>query len=157
MRISRKVVVGVTGAISALALTAGTLTPAQAAPNSDAKAATDWLASKVSGGVLNAGGYNQYGPTLDAFFAFKQLGVRKAKRKAPVYLDVMRNAAGQTLVPPFSVRWRPRAPVSMPLDWDEVSPRLDPVVFNLRTAERRMAAKAPWSSFFGHRQTLPRD
>jgi bifunctional non-homologous end joining protein LigD len=82
---------------------------------------------------------------------------RKAKRKAPVYLDVLRNATGQTLVPPFSVRWRPRAPVSMPLDWDEVSPRLDPTVFTLRTAERRMAAKAPWSSFFGHRQTLPRD
>ncbi len=82
---------------------------------------------------------------------------RKAKRKAPVYLDVLRNASGQTLVPPFSVRWRPRAPVSMPLDWDEVSPRLDPAVFTLRTAERRMAAKAPWSSFFGHRQTRPRD
>ena len=52
---------------------------------------------------------------------------RKAKRRAPVYLDIMRNASGQTIVPPFSVRWRPRAPVSMPLDWDEVSPRLDPV------------------------------
>jgi len=81
---------------------------------------------------------------------------RKAKRRAPVYLDVMRNASGQTIVPPFSVRWRPKAPVSMPLEWDEVSPRLDPAVFTIRTAERRMAAKAPWSSFFGHRQTLPR-
>jgi bifunctional non-homologous end joining protein LigD len=82
--------------------------------------------------------------------------VRKAKRRAPVFLDVMRNASAQTIVPPFSVRWRPRAPVSMPLDWDEVSPRLDPAVFNIKTAERRMSAKAPWSSFFGHRQTLPR-
>lgn len=82
---------------------------------------------------------------------------RKAKRKAPVYVDVMRNTLGQTIVPPFSVRWRPRAPVSMPLDWDEVSPRLEPTVFTIKTAERRMAAKAPWSSFFGHRQTLPRD
>lgn len=81
---------------------------------------------------------------------------RKAKRRAPVYLDVLRNASGQTIVPPFSVRWRPKAPVSMPLEWDEVSPRLDPAVFTIRTAERRMAAKAPWSSFFGHRQTLPR-
>jgi bifunctional non-homologous end joining protein LigD len=81
---------------------------------------------------------------------------RKARRRAPVYLDVMRNASAQTIVPPFSVRWRPRAPVSMPLDWDEVSPRLDPVVFNIKTAERRMRAKSPWSSFFGHRQTLPR-
>ena len=82
--------------------------------------------------------------------------MRKAKRRAPVFLDVMRNASAQTIVPPFSVRWRPRAPVSMPLDWDEVSPRLDPAVFNIKTAERRMGAKAPWSSFFGHRQTLPR-
>ena len=81
---------------------------------------------------------------------------RKAKRRAPVYLDVMRNASGQTIVPPFSVRWRPHAPVSMPLGWDEVNPRLNPGVFNIRTAERRIAAKAPWSRFFGHRQTLPR-
>ena len=81
---------------------------------------------------------------------------RKAKRRAPVYLDVMRNAPGQTIVPPFSVRWRPHAPVSMPLCWDEVSPRLNPGFFTIRTAERRIAAKAPWSQFFGHRQTLPR-
>jgi hypothetical protein len=29
-------------------------------------------------------------------------------------------------------------------------------MFTIRTAERRMAKKAPWSRFFGHRQTLPR-
>jgi bifunctional non-homologous end joining protein LigD len=81
---------------------------------------------------------------------------RKAKRRAPVFLDVMRNARGQTIVPPYAVRWRPRAPVSMPLEWDEVSPRLDPALFNIKTAERRMRAKSPWSTFFGHRQTLPR-
>ena len=80
---------------------------------------------------------------------------RAGARRAPVYLDVTRNALGRTIVPPFSVRWRPRAPVSMPLDWDEVSPRLDPTLFNVRTAERRIAARAPWSSFFGHRQSLP--
>ena len=81
---------------------------------------------------------------------------RKARRRAPVYLDIMRNASGQTIAPPFSVRWRPLAPVSMPLSWDEVSPRLNPGIFNIRTAERRMSRKAPWARFFGHRQTLPR-
>lgn len=81
---------------------------------------------------------------------------RKGRRRAPVYLDVASNTAGRTIAPPFSVRWRPRAPVSMPLDWDEVSPRLDPNVFTIKTAERRMRAKAPWSTFFSHRQTLPR-
>jgi bifunctional non-homologous end joining protein LigD len=81
---------------------------------------------------------------------------RRPKGRAPVYLDVERNAPGATIVPPFSVRWRPRAPVSMPLSWDEVSPRLDPMIFNIKTAERRMGVKSPWSSFFGRRQTLPR-
>jgi bifunctional non-homologous end joining protein LigD len=81
---------------------------------------------------------------------------RVATRRAPVYLDVMRNASGQTIVPPYSVRWQPDAPVSMPLSWDEVSPRLNPRVFTIRTAERRIASKTPWATFFGHRQTLPR-
>jgi bifunctional non-homologous end joining protein LigD len=81
---------------------------------------------------------------------------RNARRRAPVYLDIMSNASGQTIAPPFAVRWRPRAPVSMPLSWDEVSPRLNPGIFNIRTAERRMARKSPWARFFGHRQTLPR-
>ena len=31
---------------------------------------------------------------------------RKARRRAPVYLDVMLNASAQTIVPPFSVRWQ---------------------------------------------------
>jgi bifunctional non-homologous end joining protein LigD len=81
---------------------------------------------------------------------------RKASRKAPVYLDVMRNATGQTIAPPYAVRWQPKAPVSMPLSWDEVNPRLNPRVFTIRSAERRIASKTPWASFFGHRQTLPR-
>jgi bifunctional non-homologous end joining protein LigD len=81
---------------------------------------------------------------------------RTAKRPAPVYLDVARNAGGQTLVVPYSVRWRPHAPVSMPLAWTEVNARLDPRAFNIRTAERRAAARTPWADFFRKRQTLPR-
>ena len=81
---------------------------------------------------------------------------RKARRKAPVYLDVLRNARAQTIVPPYSVRWRPHAPVSMPLAWPEVTPRLDPASFTIKTAERRIATRAPWSDFFRKRQTLPR-
>lgn len=81
---------------------------------------------------------------------------KRARRRAPVYVGIRRNASGQTIAPPFAVRWQSLAPVSMPLSWDEVSPRLNPGIFNIRTAERRMARKSPWSRFFGHRQTLPR-
>ena len=80
----------------------------------------------------------------------------KARRDGRVFADAMRNAYGQTIVPPFSVRRRPRAPVSTPLAWDEVSPRLDPATFNMRTFERRLAGTDPWSDFWRRRQSLPK-
>jgi bifunctional non-homologous end joining protein LigD len=79
----------------------------------------------------------------------------KAKRDGRVFADAMRNAYGQTIVPPYSVRRRPRAPVSTPLAWDEVSPRLDPAAFNVRTFEQRLAGADPWSDFWRRRQSLP--
>ena len=80
----------------------------------------------------------------------------KAKRGGRVFADAMRNAFGQTIVPPYSVRRRPRAPVSMPLAWDEVSSRMDPAAFNMRTFSKRMARKDPWADFWRHRQALPK-
>ena len=47
--------------------------------------------------------------------AHRTLEVRKDKRGGRVYLDVMRNAYGQTSVAPYSVRARPGAPVATPL------------------------------------------
>ena len=79
----------------------------------------------------------------------------KARRGRKVFADALRNAFGQTIVAPFSVRRRPKAPVSTPLDWSEVSPRLDPARFNLKTISRRLAGKDPWADFWKNRQTLP--
>ncbi len=47
---------------------------------------------------------------------------RMTARRAPgtVYLDYVQVGRGKTLVPPFVVRAREAAPVSMPLDWSEV-------------------------------------
>jgi bifunctional non-homologous end joining protein LigD len=80
----------------------------------------------------------------------------KAKRGGRVFADAMRNAYGQTIVPPYSVRRRPRAPVSTPLAWDEVSPRVDPATFNVRMLERRLARADPWADFWRRRQALPK-
>ncbi|MGH9443139.1 MAG: non-homologous end-joining DNA ligase [Thermoanaerobaculia bacterium] len=79
----------------------------------------------------------------------------KAKRRGRVFADALRNAFGQTIVSPYSVRRRPLAPVSTPLDWSEVDPKLDPAVFNLRNFERRLARKDPWADFWKKRQGLP--
>lgn len=80
---------------------------------------------------------------------------RKSARHGRVYVDTARNAFAQTLVVPYSVRRRPRAPVSTPLAWDEVRPTLDPARFNIRTLARRLAGADPWSDFWRHRQLLP--
>jgi bifunctional non-homologous end joining protein LigD len=79
----------------------------------------------------------------------------KTKRRRRVFVDTLRNAFGQTLVAPYSVRRRPRAPVSTPLDWDEVDVRLDPARYNLKTIERRVADADPWADFWTRRQSLP--
>lgn len=42
------------------------------------------------------------------------------REKGTVYLDYVQVGRGKTLVPPFVVRAREAAPVSMPLDWSEV-------------------------------------
>jgi bifunctional non-homologous end joining protein LigD len=65
----------------------------------------------------------------------------KAKRQGRVYVDVMQNARGRHVVPPYVLRPVPGAPVSTPLDWREVTPELDPKAFNLKTIFRRLARK----------------
>ena len=77
-----------------------------------------------------------------------------AARKQRVYLDPYRNGFGQTVVAPYSVRRRPKAPFSTPLSWSEVSPELDPSEFNLGNYTKRSRAADPWQDFFKNRQPL---
>jgi bifunctional non-homologous end joining protein LigD len=79
----------------------------------------------------------------------------RAKRRGRVFADALRNASGQTIVAPYSVRRRPKAPISTPLAWDEVDVKLDPARYNLRTLERRLAGPDPWADFWARRQRLP--
>ena len=54
-----------------------------------------------------------------------------------VYLDAPQNRRGATTAGPYVIRAVPGAPVSTPLDWDEVGPDLDFRAFTLKTAPRR--------------------
>jgi bifunctional non-homologous end joining protein LigD len=81
--------------------------------------------------------------------------ISKGARAGRVFVDWLRNAFGHTIVPPYAARRRPGAPVSTPLDWDEVDPGLDPAVYNVRTIERRLADADPWADFWQQRQHLP--
>ena len=62
------------------------------------------------------------------------------KREGKVYLDYVQNGHGRLIVAPYSVRPLPGAPVSMPLQWDEVTDALDLRAFTIRTAPALMRA-----------------
>jgi bifunctional non-homologous end joining protein LigD len=61
-----------------------------------------------------------------------------SRRGGKVYVDYLQNVSGQLLAAPFSVRPLPGAPVSTPLDWREVTDRLDIRAFTIRTVPARM-------------------
>ena len=60
------------------------------------------------------------------------------KRGARVYLDYVQNGHGRLLVAPCSARPLPGAPVSMPLAWSDVTPRLDIRKFTIKNAPTLM-------------------
>ena len=81
---------------------------------------------------------------------------RKAKRGDRVFVDIGRNAYGQTAVPAYAVRARPGAPVSTPITWDELS-RVKPAQFTVTSVLRRLRGReCPWKDVRRHAQTLTR-
>lgn len=75
------------------------------------------------------------------------LFVKKELRKGKVLIDINRNRLYQTVASPYTVRARPRAPVSMPLTWEELGEVSDPAVFNIRTAiDRLMTEGDAWEA-----------
>lgn len=80
--------------------------------------------------------------------------VRKEARGGRTFLDVGRNAYGQTAVMPYSPRARPGGPTATPLDWDELS-RVAPDQHDIRSIPRRLARKAdPWADLRDHARAL---
>jgi bifunctional non-homologous end joining protein LigD len=73
-----------------------------------------------------------------------------AARGDRVYVDFLQNGRGKLIAAPLSVRPRPRAPVSMPLRWPQVSGRLDPGRWNIATAPRQLAKRGdPFAGVLG--------
>ena len=79
-----------------------------------------------------------------------------AKRRGRLYLDCMQNGYGKTMVAPYSLRAIDGAPVSAPLKWEEITKKLDPLKFNLRTMPDRLAKVGDlFARVFEERATLP--
>lgn len=61
-----------------------------------------------------------------------------AARKGKMYLDFLQNRPGATIAGPYSLRPKPGATVSMPLDWDEVKPGLKMKDFHIFNSVDRL-------------------
>ena len=79
-----------------------------------------------------------------------------AKRKSTqVYVDWMQNARGKSLASAFTARAKPKAPVSMPLAWKQISQGVKITDFTITNVPELLEKKGDaWAEFFDSRQSL---
>ena len=81
----------------------------------------------------------------------------KKQRRGLARLDYTQNVINKTLVAPYSVRPQPGAPVSVPIEWDELEdPQLAPDRWTIRDVFARLeSAGDPFAALLGVEQELP--
>src|SRR6266446_6839160 len=86
-------------------------------------------------------------PFVDAHAASMTLQIKKEHRQGKVLLDIYRNRQSQTIVSPYSVRGLPGAPVSTPLQWEELPSIETPKAFDLHAVPQRVIQNGdPWEA-----------
>ena len=61
--------------------------------------------------------------------------------KFELKFDFLQNRRGETITSPYSIRPKPGATFSTPLEWKEVKAWLDPSQFNIHTMQKRLQKK----------------
>jgi len=90
--------------------------------------------------------------------ALTTLEFYKAKRGDRIFIDVHRNQYAQHVVAPYAVRAITGAPISCPIEWDELaSPKLDARTYTLKNAPARVDRDGdPWKDIKKSAVTLAR-
>jgi bifunctional non-homologous end joining protein LigD len=85
------------------------------------------------------------------------LSMSKSRRTGRIFIDTLRNERGATAVAAYSSRATPRATVSAPLAWKELTASLRPDQFTIGDMIRRVARLSidPWARMFEVRQSIP--
>jgi bifunctional non-homologous end joining protein LigD len=80
----------------------------------------------------------------------------KAARKGKIFVDYLRNGRGATSVAAYSTRSRVGAPVSVPITWDELSPKLHSDSFTVSNVMGRLnkLRKDPWAEIANTKQSI---
>jgi bifunctional non-homologous end joining protein LigD len=82
----------------------------------------------------------------------------KSIRGGKIFIDYLRNGRGATAIVAYSTRARAGAPLSVPVTWDELGPKLAPNKFTLLNIGRRLGAlkRDPWADISKVKQKLPK-
>jgi bifunctional non-homologous end joining protein LigD len=76
------------------------------------------------------------------------------RAKSSVYVDYLQNVLGKSVAAAYAVRARPGATVSTPLDWSELTSKLDPRDFTIETVGARFARSGDlWAAALSERNT----
>ena len=81
----------------------------------------------------------------------------KEARGGKLYVDALQNGRGKTIVAPYTLRALDGAPVSTPIEWSEVTTKLDPSKLGMREVLRRVEKKGDlWAPLLRPKGKLPR-
>src|SRR6266852_1143254 len=84
-------------------------------------------------------------PFVESHGSVLTLQIKKDYRAGKVLLDIYRNRPSQTIVAAYSVRGLPGAPVSTPLNWEELPSLESSKAFGLANVPQRVAEHGdPW-------------
>ncbi|MBC7637239.1 MAG: DNA ligase D, partial [Acetobacteraceae bacterium] len=82
------------------------------------------------------------------------VSMAKKSRGGRIFLDYLRNDRMSTAVAPLSPRARTGAPVSMPLNWTQVTKGLAPARFTVRTVPSLMSKLTAWEGYCDSERSL---
>ncbi|MFP4383304.1 MAG: DNA ligase D [Spirochaetia bacterium] len=83
----------------------------------------------------------------------------KEKRKGKIFIDYLRNSQGSTSVAPYSTRAKPGAPISVPLQWDELSSLDDSAQYTVKNINSRLSRlkQDPWDDYLKTNQSITKE